>query len=148
MKKLGTTIVCLLFATTCLAGNKKQDPAKFMPPAQSHGQPITGYGCDKSASGASTTESGGAYWSLIVWAQYGKDHKRYWQKNYGTYQVPVKHSLGSSGESAGSGGAIGAYGTESYDFSSMDKTCADWGALVNSTLKVKPEAETTKPQQQ
>src|SRR5690348_18185798 len=51
--------------------------------------------CDKSASGASTTESGGAYWSLTVWAQYGKDHKRYWQKNYGTYQVPVKHSLRS-----------------------------------------------------
>ncbi|HYL64733.1 MAG TPA: hypothetical protein VE077_19130, partial [Candidatus Methylomirabilis sp.] len=139
MKKYEIAFVLILFAAPCLAGPKKQDPAKFMPPAQSHGQTITGYGCDKSTAGASTTESGGSYWSLIVWAQYGKEHKRYWQKTYNTYQVPVKHAVGSSGESAGSGGAIGAYGTESYDFSSMDKACADWGALVNSTLKVKPD---------
>lgn len=141
MKKSGIAILLMLFAAPCLAGPKKPDPAKFMPPAESHGMTISGYGCDKSASGTSTVQSGGAYWSLIVWAQYGKEHKRYWQKTYGTYQVPVKPAVGSSGESAGSGGAIGAYGTESYDFSSMDKVCADWGALVNSTLKVKPDAD-------
>jgi hypothetical protein len=145
MKKYGIAVVLILFAASCLAGPKKPDPAKFMPPAQSHGMTMTGYGCDKVAAGTSTVQSGGAYWSLIVWAQYGKEHKRYWQKTYSTYQVPVKASVGSSGESAGSGGAIGAYGTESYDLSTLDKACADWGAVVKSTLKVEPNAD-AKPQ--
>ena len=141
MKKYGVVIGFILLAAPCLAGPKKPDPAKFMPPAQSHGKNITGYGCDKEASGTSATNSNSAYWTLIVWAQYGQDHKRYWQKNYSTYQVPVKHELKGASESAGSGAALGGYGTESYDLSSMDKVCADWAALVNFTLKVKPDAD-------
>ncbi len=118
-----------------------------MPPAQSHGMTISGYGCDKLAAEASTTSTGSAYWTLIIWAQYGKDHKKYWQKTYGTYQVPLKHEVKSSGESAGSGAAIGAFGMEAYDFSSMDKTCADWAAQVKSTLKVEPNPNAdAKPQ--
>jgi hypothetical protein len=147
MKKYGIVIGLILFAAPCLAGPKKPDPAKFMPPAQSHGVPITGYGCDKMASATATAQSSGAYWILIVWAQYGQQHKRYWQKNYSTYQVPVKHELKGASESAGSGAALGGYGTESYDFSSMDKVCADWGALVNFTLKVNQGAD-SKPKTQ
>jgi hypothetical protein len=84
---------------------------------------------------------GKSYWTLIVWAQYGKEHKRYWQKSYGTYEIQVRNTVHSSGESAGSGAAINAYATESFDFSLMDKACAEWDAQVKSKLTVKPKAD-------
>jgi hypothetical protein len=136
MKKLG--VACfLLFAAVCLGGPKDSKMSKFMPPAESHGMPIIGYGCDKEqVTGLPTSSHSDSYWRLILWAQYGKDHKRYWQKTYGTYEIPERDTMGSSGESAGSGATIGGFNTEEFDFRTMDKVCAEWGTQVKSTLKV------------
>lgn len=136
MSKYGTALL-LLFAASCVVASDKPKSDKFLPPVKSHGMTISGYGCDRNhVMDNSSASKSTSFWTLIVWAQYGKDHKRYWEKTYGTYEVPVKHSINSSGESVGSGAAIGAYKTESYDFTSMDKACADWGAQVESTLKI------------
>lgn len=139
MKKYRTALAFLLPAL-CLASPQKPKADKFLPPRESHGMTITGYGCDRAYVGDNASASKDvSFWTLIVWVQYGKDHKRYWQKTYGSYQVPVKHIMHSDGESAGSGDAIGAYGIKSYDFTSMDKACAEWGEHVKSTLKIEPD---------
>lgn len=143
MKFYGIGII-LLFAVSCMAGPKKEKPAKLMPPAQSHGMAISGYGCDRQQAYTSTSEMSSAFWSLLVWAKYGKDHKKDWQKTYGTYRIDVKNALKSSGESAGSGAVIGGMGTESYDFTPLEKDCTAWSAQVKSTLKIDPNGEAVK----
>lgn len=132
------TAVAFLFAASCVAGSQKPKAEKFLPPVESHGMTISGYGCDKEHVADSRSSTNVSYWTLTVWAQYGKEHKRYWKKTYGTFEVPVKHAVNSSGESAGSGEAIGGYDTESYDLAPMEKACAEWGAQVQSTLKMEP----------
>jgi hypothetical protein len=132
----------VFFAVSCLASPKKPKYEKFVPPTDAHGMTISGYGCDRErvATGTNATRNS-SYWTLILWAQYGQDHKRYWQKSYDTFEVPVKPVIGSSGESAGSGAPIGGYRTEMYDFGSMDQACADWGRVVQSQLKMKPNGD-------
>jgi hypothetical protein len=140
MTKYETGLV-LLFAASCLAGAQKPKLAKFLPPLESHGLTISGYGCDRLFVADNPTPRSVSFWSLIVWAQYGKDHKKYWQKTYGNYEIPVKPSVSSNGESAAGGDAIGGYETKSYDFTPMDKACAEWSAQMKSTLKIDPERE-------
>jgi hypothetical protein len=137
MRKCGL-IVILAISVSCLADSKKPKLDKFMPPAESHGKAISGYGCDKQKVVAETTSTSkpSSIWTLILWAQYGDDHKRYWQKSYDTYQIPIKSSVKHSGESVGSGAAIGAYESDAYDFGAMDEACNLWGAQVRTTLKV------------
>lgn len=140
MKKLGTVIV-LLLVVPCLAARKPKDK-KLLPPAESHGLPISGYGCDKQQDlDAPSTSKNSSFWRLIVWAQYGDKHRRYWQQTYGTYEVVSKQLLGSSGESAASGAPIGVYENPSYNFSPMDKTCNEWGLQVRSTLKIEANGD-------
>jgi hypothetical protein len=143
MSRYRIALALIVVAGSCFASPKKLD--KFLPPVESHGAKISGYGCDRQhvADGASAKDT--SYWILILWAQYGDQHKRYWQKSYDSFQIPVKYSMNSSGESAGSGGAIGAYGTKSYDFTSMDKACADWGVLMQTTLKIAPDGSPKTP---
>lgn len=139
MRKYKSALVFLSMAS-CVAGSQKPKLDKLLPPAESHGMTISGYGCDKDhVADSPSTSKNSSFWTLTVWAQYGKEHKKYWKKTYGTFEVPVKSSVNSSGESAGSGEAIGAYSTQSYDFTGMDKACADWGEHVKSTLKVEPD---------
>lgn len=140
MTKYKTALV-FLFMASSVDGSQKPKLDKLLPPAESHGMTINGYGCDKDhVADSPSAPRNSSFWALTVWAQYGKDHKKYWRKNYGTFEVPVKTSVNSSGESAASGEAIGAYSTQSYDFTAMDKACADWGEHVKSTLKVEPDA--------
>ncbi|HXW54487.1 MAG TPA: hypothetical protein VEJ67_01975 [Candidatus Cybelea sp.] len=128
----------LVFAISCLAHSKKPKIDKFIPPAQSHGKAISGYGCDKQhVTDSTSTSKPSSVWTLILWAQYGDDHKRYWQKSYDTYQVPIKSSVKSSGETVKDGGAIGAYETDAYDFGAMDEACSLWAAQVKASLKTK-----------
>lgn len=139
------TALFLFFAAPYLASSQKPKPDKFLPPIESHGMSISGYGCDRQHVADSTsTSKDSSYWTLIVWAQYGDKHKKYWQKSYDNYEIPVKHSVSSSGESAGSGAAIGAFGSESYDFTTLDKACAEWGTRVKSSLKIDPNGEKSK----
>jgi hypothetical protein len=136
MSKYGTALL-LLFAASCVVASDKSKADKFLPPVKSHGMTISGYGCDRLYVSSSTSTSKlTSYWTLLVWAQYGEKHNRYWQKSYGTYEIPVQNSVNSSGESAGSGAVIGGYELKSYDFTSMDKACADWGAKVESIMKI------------
>jgi hypothetical protein len=140
MKKYWIALI-LLSAASYIAGSQKPKLDKLVPPAESHGMTMSGYGCDKDHFADSpSTSKNSSFWSLIVWAQYGKEHKKYWKKTYGTFEVPVKNSVNSSGESAGSGEAIGAYSTNSYDFTAMDKACAEWGEHIKSIVKVEPDA--------
>lgn len=143
MKKCAAALA-LFFAASCVASAQKTKPNKFLPPAESHGMTINGYGCDKQQVLDVPASNGSSMWRLIVWSQYGKDHKRYWQKTYGTYKVEVKYAVSSSGESAASGAPIGADEAASYDFSSMDKICNDWGLEVKSNVKTDPN-ESAKP---
>lgn len=140
MTKYETALV-LLLAASCPAGAQRPKPAKFLPPPESHGLTISGYGCDRQSVADSPTPRSVSFWSLVVWAQYGKEHKRYWQKTYGTYEIPVKPSVNSNGESAEAGDPIGEYETRSYDFTPMDKACAEWTAQIKSTLQIDPERE-------
>lgn len=140
MRKWQTALVFLL-AAPCVAGSQNAKLDKFLPPRESHGMTVTGYGCDRVfvANSPSTSKSL-SFWSLVLWAQYGKDHKKYWQKTYHTYEIPVKTSVRSNGETAGGGDAIGEFELKSYDFTTLDKACADWDAEVRSTLKVDLDA--------
>ncbi|HKN62630.1 MAG TPA: hypothetical protein VJW93_15720 [Candidatus Acidoferrales bacterium] len=136
------TALVLFLAVSCLAADKKPKFEKFVPPAESHGAAITGYGCDRMhIADSSSTSKSSSYWNLILWAQYGTDHKKYWTKTYDTFQVPVNHSVKSAGESASTGAPIAGFETMSYDFTSLDNACADWGALVQTTLKIKPNGD-------
>lgn len=138
MKKHGAIIVVLAFGL--LLGANKPNPAKLLPPAQSHGMAISKYGCDKQyqqdmPSDAKRT----SVWNLTVWAEYGDQHKKYWTKTYGTYQIPVRGTATASSESAGSGAAVGAMSSESFDFTPMNKACSEWGREMESTFKIKPD---------
>jgi hypothetical protein len=145
MRKYGTALA-LLCAAFFLTSAKKPDPAKFIPPAHSHGKAITGYGCDKQKV---TERAGGtsnsSIWDLIVWAQYGTERKRYWEKTYGTYQIADKSTFGSSGETASGGAPIGGYANEGYDFTPMDKACSEWSAEMETSFPTKLQS-TGKPQ--
>lgn len=144
MKKYCTALV-LLFAAPFLSSSQKPKPNKFLPPIESHGMTISGYGCDRLyVSDAKSTSKLTSYWTLLVWAQYGEKHKKYWQKSYDTYEIPVKNAVNSSGESAGSGEVIGGYELKSYDFTSLDKACTEWGAQVKSSLKIDSNGEKSK----
>ena len=140
MRKYWTAPV-LLLAASFLAGSDRPKLDKFLPPAESHGMTISAYGCDRLHV---TDSSDSSYWKLVFWAQYGGKHKRYWEKSSDTYKVPVKHSMGSSGESAGSGAPIGGYSNAVYDFSVMDKGCSEWGGRVRSALKIDSSGEKIK----
>jgi len=136
------TALVLFLAVSCLAADKKPKFEKFVPPAESHGAAITGYGCDRMhIADSSSNAKSSSYWNLILWAQYGADHKKYWTKTYDTFQVPVNHAIKSAGESASTGAPIAGFETMSYDFTSLDNACADWGALVQTTLKIKPNGD-------
>jgi hypothetical protein len=144
MTKYGIALV-LLFAASCMAGAQKPKPAKFLPPLESHGMAINGYGCDRLyVADTMPMSRSTSLWALIVWAQYGKDHKKYWQKTYNTYEIPYKNQVHSNGESAGSGAAIGGFENKSYDFTLIDKACAEWGAQMKSALKMDLDAEKPK----
>jgi hypothetical protein len=138
VKRYGMFVVLL---AGLLIGAKKPDPAKFLPPAQSHGLAIAKYGCDKQYVQAMPSDAKRtAVWSLIVWAEYGDHHKRYWKKTYGTYQIPAKGTVTSSAESARAVGAtVATMGSESYDFTPMDHACTDWGQEMESRFKIKPD---------
>lgn len=140
------TALVLLLAASFLAADKKPKFDKFVPPVESHGAAITGYGCDRlHIADNSTTSKSSSYWNLILWAQYGTDHKKYWTKTYDTFNIPVNHAVKSAGESASTGAPIAGVEFMSYDFSTLDKACADWGALVQTTLKIKPNGEKPDP---
>jgi hypothetical protein len=143
MRKYCAALV-LLSALSCLAGAQKPKIGKLLPPSESHGKTISGYGCDPEL--LKELASSKSLVQLNVWAQYGKEHKRYWQKTYGTYQVEVKRSVSSSGEEEASGTPINPQQLESYDLSPMDKACNEWKVRVRSTLKIEPN-EGEKPKQ-
>lgn len=136
MRKYGTALVFLLAASSP-ANPQKTDVDKFLPPAKSHEMTISGYGCDKLyVAGSTSTSKYLSYWTLTVWAEYGKESKKYWQKTYGNFEVAIKPAFHANSESAHSGRAMGAYGGEAYDFTPMNKACAEWGAHVKSALKI------------
>jgi len=139
MEKYGAAIV-LLLSLSCLAGAQKPKTDKLLPPSESHGMTISGYGCDpellKDLPGSSQS-----LFDLTVWAEYGKKHKRYWEKTYGSYKITTKRSGNSSPEEVAAGASIA-----SYDFGPMNKACDEWKLQVRSTLKIEPN-ESEKPKQ-
>jgi hypothetical protein len=144
MKKYGAVLV-LLLALSCLAGAQKPKIDKLLPPSESHGMTISGYGCDPELLNELPGSSKSLF-NLIVWAEYGKKHKRYWGKTYGTYQITAKRSVNSSGEEVATGAPIAPNQVESYDFGPINKACDEWRLQVKSTLKIEPN-EGEKPKQ-
>jgi hypothetical protein len=142
MKKYAAPTV-LLFSLSCLAVAQKPKTDKLLPPAESHGMTITGYGCDPEL--LKEIPGGSSLFNLNVWAEYGKKHKRSWEKTYGTYQLTAKRSV-SGAEAVATGAPVGANQEESYDFGPLNKACDDWKLQVKSTLKIDPN-DGEKPKQ-
>jgi hypothetical protein len=131
------TAFLFLFTVSCVAAQQDSKTDKLLPPAESHGKTISAYGCDKIyISDNKSTSNYISYWTLSVWAEYGSERKKYWQKTYGNFEVPFKNSFHTDAESARSGGAVGAYGAATYDFTPMNKACAEWGLHLKSTFKI------------
>jgi hypothetical protein len=136
MKRYGALAVLLL--SGFMIGAKKPNPAKFLPPKESHGVTLTRYGCERQYErDMPGVAKRTAVWNLIVWAEYGTGHKRYWKKSYGTYEISVRSKVTSSGESAGaSGRAFGSMYLEAFDFTPMNKACIEWGNEMESKFKI------------
>jgi hypothetical protein len=136
MMKSGAVFL-LFFVASCVAGAQQEKLDKFIPPAESHGMGISGYGCDKVyVADSSSTSKHLSYWTLNLWAEYGKERKKNWQKTYHSFEIEAKTNMQASGESARSGAAVGAYGAESYNFTPLNQACAEWGRQLKSALKI------------
>jgi len=143
MKRYGALVILVLAGL--LIGAKKPNFAKFTPPTESHGLALIGYGCDRQyvqdlPSNVKTI----AQWNLIVWAEYGDHHKRYWSKTYGTYQIAAKEAISSTESAAGVGASGNVIGMEAYDFGPMDKACVEWKKEMESTFKMRANGSAIK----
>ncbi len=128
MAKRWMLALLLVFPCTVTAG--KEPKPLPMPPVVSHGQPISNYACVfDEASQVSTID----YWTVVAFAEYGKERKRYWSKSLGTFRGTSAVSSHNS-ESAGSGRAIGMVVA---DVRSEDgeKQCAEWKAGVHELIE-------------
>lgn len=120
----------LMIALPCLVAAKKKPKELPMPPLVSHQQPITKYACIFTQEA-----SNGEYyfWGVQAYAEYGKEHKRYWSKPLGTFRGTATVSSHNS-ESAGSGAAIGMV-TENFQLGDAEKACAEWKEAVYTQMK-------------
>jgi len=143
MKRYGALVILVLGGF--LIGAKKPNFAKFTPPAESHGVALTRYGCDRQyVQDLPRNVTPVAQWNLIVWAEYGERHNRYWSKTYGTYQIAAKESMSSTESAAGVGASRNVIGMEAYNFGPMDKACGEWVHEMEPTFKMRPDGSALK----
>lgn len=118
-------ILILLLAFPCSAGAGKKSKPLPMPPLVSHEQPLTNYAClFTPTSQVSAVE----YWTVVAFAEYGKEHKRYWTKSLGTFRGSESIASHNS-ESAGGGEAIGLI-AENVQYGDAGKKCSEWEEAV------------------
>jgi hypothetical protein len=122
MKSRIALVIAFLGVGVALAQEKKP---KLMPPPDSHGQPLTNFGCTRDY--VQDTVHGSSTWMLTVWAEYGKDGKRYWSKIYGTYDIPHKNAEHNDGSTSHMSVIHGKY---TFDFTVLNKACAEWEAQI------------------
>jgi hypothetical protein len=122
-----TRIAFALFVLSIVVAGaqEKKLAAKLVPPLESHGQPITNYGCTRDY--VQDTVHGSSTWMLTVWAEYGKDGKKYWSKIYGTYDIPHKNAEHNDGSTSHMSVIYGKY---TFDFTVLNKACAEWEAQI------------------
>lgn len=131
----GTTMtkrwmLALLLASSCAAvAGEKPLP---MPPLISHGQPISKCACIFTEESETSVDQY-YYWRVVAYAEYGKDHKRYWSKALGTFRGTAAITSHNS-ESAGSGAAIGPINETVY-LGDAQKKCSEWKGAVHNLLK-------------
>lgn len=124
-------LLALLLAFPCSAAAQGKQKPLPMPPLVSHDQPISNYACVFSQQpDASASEY--SYWNVLAFAEYGKEHKRYWSKNIGTFHGTSSVTSRNS-ESAGSGAAIGAV-NENFHLPDAQKRCSDWRGAVHEMI--------------
>lgn len=124
----------LLFALPFTVAAKKKDKPLPMPPLVSHNQPVSKYACIFTPGPVvSEAESVVHYWNVTAYAEYGKDHKRYWSKFLGAFrggQTLTSHNS----ESALSGSTIGMM-TEEANYGDAAKKCTEWKQEVHEQIQ-------------
>jgi hypothetical protein len=130
MAKRWIGILALLLAFPyCAAKEPKPLP---MPPLTSHGQPISKFACTFMEQ-PNPSRDVDSFWNLTVFAEYGKDHKRYWAKSLGTF--PGKTTVTSSnGESVKSGNAVGPV-VQQNSFGEAGNLCVQWKVAVHDMIQ-------------
>lgn len=130
MAKRWIAILALLVALPyCAAKEPKPLP---MPPLTSHGQPISKFACTFMEQPTRTVDVD-SYWNLTVFAEYGKEHKRYWSQSLGAF--PGKTTVTSSnGESVKTGAAIGPV-VQSNNFGDAGNLCVQWKIAVHQMIQ-------------
>lgn len=125
-------MLALLFALSCAVEAQKKPKPLPMPPLVSHEQPISNYAClfTEEANPAPDQHD---YWNVVVFAEYGKERKRYWSKSLGTY-VGTASVTSQNSESARSGSAIGGV-AENFQFGEAGKKCSDWKQAVHELIQ-------------
>lgn len=116
----------LVIAVTLTAVAQKKPKPMPMPPATSHGLPMSNYACsyNQSMSGANGVD----YWSVMVFAEYGPKHKRYWTKSLGTF--PGGESVATHNSESAATGAPNGMVLDKTDYGDAGKKCAEWEEAV------------------
>ncbi len=127
---MGRWILGLLLVFPCVAASGKEPKPLPMPPLVSHGQPISNYACVfNEASQVAMVD----YWSVLAFAEYGHEHKRYWSKSLGTFRG-TEAVTSHNAESAGNGQPVGMVVTNPHS-ADGEKKCAEWKAAVHEMIK-------------
>lgn len=103
-----------------------------MPPQTFHNLPISKYACLFTEE-PETSFDQYYYWRVVVYAEYGEAHKRYWSKLLGTYKGTAALA-GHQPESAANGKVIGLLNETVY-LGDAQKKCAEWKVAVHQMLQ-------------
>jgi hypothetical protein len=119
-------MLALVFAVPLTAVAQKKPKPMPMPPATSHGLPISNYACsfNQSMSGANGVD----YWSVMVFAEYGPKHKRYWTKSLGTFAGG--ESVATHGSESAASGAPNGLVLDKANYGEAGKKCTEWEEAV------------------
>lgn len=84
-----------------------------------------------------------SFWNLTVFAEYGKQHKKYWSKSLGSF--PGKTTVtGSNGESVKSGAPVGPVVQET-SFGEAGNLCMQWKIAVHQMIQKTAVASAASP---
>ena len=119
-------MLALVFAVPLTAVAQKKPKPLPMPPATSHGLPISNFACsfNQSMSGANGVD----YWSVMVFAEYGPKHKRYWTKSLGTFAGG--ESVATHGSESAASGAPNGLVLDKANYGEAGKKCTEWEEAV------------------
>jgi hypothetical protein len=124
-------MLAVLVAVPFSISAQKKDKPLPMPPLEAHERPISNYACLFSEE-ANTVPGQHNFWNVVVFAEYGKERKRYWTKSLGTFLGTATIATQNS-ESARTGGAIGVI-SQNIQFGEAGTKCSEWKVAVHQMI--------------